>query len=147
MDVQQNPYQIGDEQKKRSSEFFGREFCLCAHGVQNRPPLQKFLDPPLVMVCGWIKCRWKAVFSLHIVINSEYIPNHEGNGSRSMILLRYTRVCRPFLKMAVTAVWGLFHDASISRSLQNTLVYLCAKFDAFMTKCTIGLLCRCTSNS
>ena len=49
--------------------------------------------------------------------------------------------------MAATAAWGPTDDAPISRSLQNTLVYVCAKFDAFMKKCTILQLSRCTNRA
>ena len=44
------------------------------------------------------------------------------------------------LKMAAMSAKGPIRDGSISKSVHNILVYLCAKFGAFMTKCTIGLL-------
>jgi len=44
------------------------------------------------------------------------------------------------LKMAAMSAKGPIRGGSISKSVHNMLVYLCAKFGAFMTKCTIGLL-------
>ena len=48
--------------------------------------------------------------------------------------------------MAAMSAKGPIRDGSISKSVHNILVYLCAKFGAFMKKCTIGLLiCPTTS--
>ena len=44
------------------------------------------------------------------------------------------------LKMAAMSAKGPIRDGSISKSVHNILVYLCAKFGAFMKKCTIGLI-------
>jgi len=45
---------------------------------------------------------------------------------------------QPFWKMAATATRGQLADGSTSEFVHNTLVYLCAKFGAFIKKCTIG---------
>ena len=50
------------------------------------------------------------------------------------------RLWRPFLKMAAMSAKGPIRDESTSRSVHNILVYLCAKFGAFMTQCKIGLI-------
>ena len=42
--------------------------------------------------------------------------------------------------MAAMAVRGRIHDGPVSKFVCNILVYLCAKFRAFMKKCTIGLI-------
>ena len=38
-------FKIGDEQKRKKGQ---EKKSVCTHGVQNRPPLKKFLDPPLI---------------------------------------------------------------------------------------------------
>ena len=57
-------------------------------------------------------------------------------------ILTHMRLWRPFWKMTAK---GPIRDGSTSKSLHNILVYLCAKFGAFMTKCTIGLI-SCSTN-
>jgi len=57
-----------------------------------------------------------------------------------------TCLCQPSWKMAAVAVRGPIHDGPISKFVHNILVYLCAKFDAFMIKCTIGLI-SCSTNT
>ena len=47
---------------------------------------------------------------------------------------------RPFWKMAAMSAKCPIWDGLISKFVHNILVYLCAKFGAFMTKCTIGLI-------
>ena len=42
--------------------------------------------------------------------------------------------------MAAMSAKGPSRDGSISKSVHDILVYLCSKFGAFMTKCTIGLV-------
>ena len=44
---------------------------------------------------------------------------------------------RPFCKMAATAVSGQICDGQMSRNICNILVYMSAKFGAFIAKCTI----------
>ena len=46
--------------------------------------------------------------------------------------------------MAAMAIRDQIGSGQISRSVQNMLFYKCAKFGAFITKCTIGQLCRLT---
>ena len=46
--------------------------------------------------------------------------------------------------MAATSSTGLIWNASISKNVQNILIYMCANFGAFRTIWTIGLLCRWT---
>ena len=46
--------------------------------------------------------------------------------------------------MAATSSTGLIWNASISKHVQNILIYMCANFGAFRTILTIGLLCRWT---
>jgi hypothetical protein len=41
--------------------------------------------------------------------------------------------------MAAMAARGRIHDGPISKFVHNRLDYLCAKFGAFIKKCTIGL--------
>ena len=52
----------------------------------------------------------------------------------------YYALMTAILKMAAMSAKGPIRDGSISKSVHNILVYLCAKFGAFMTKCTIGLI-------
>ena len=49
--------------------------------------------------------------------------------------IRTMRLWRPFLTifMAAMSAKGPIRDGSISKSVHNILVYLCAKFGAFMT--------------
>ena len=49
------------------------------------------------------------------------------------------RLWRPFSKMAAMAARGRIHDGPISKFVHNRLDYLCAKFGAFIKKCTISL--------
>ena len=46
---------------------------------------------------------------------------------------------RPFWKIAAMGAMMKIHDASISNSFYNTFGYMCTKFHAFATKCTIPL--------
>ena len=48
------------------------------------------------------------------------------------------------MKMAATAARGQLRDGPISKFLHNRLGYLCAKFGAFLKKCTIGSFTRPT---
>ena len=42
---------------------------------------------------------------------------------------------------------GTITSASISKTVYKVLIYMCTKFGAFFIKCTIHLVCRCTTGS
>ena len=52
------------------------------------------------------------------------------------------RLWRPCWKMAAMAARGRIYDGPISKFVYNRLDYRCAKFGAFIKKCTIGLNVR-----
>ena len=54
---------------------------------------------------------------------------------------RYNRMAA-ILKMAAKGEWGKISRGSLSQIAQNTLLYMCTNFGAFMKKWTIHLKCQ-----
>ena len=50
----------------------------------------------------------------------------------------------PFSKPATMADTGTIPHSSITENVHSVLMYMCTNFCAFITKWTIGLICRCS---
>ena len=97
-------------------------------------------EPLTLEACNW---HWQKAF---IILNNFYTRHFSSISSRNRVtdiftfLHLYYALMAAILKMAAMSAIGPIRDGSISKSVHNILVYLCAKFGAFMKNCTIGLL-------
>ena len=94
-------------------------------------------EPLTLEACNWY---WQKVL---VILNNFYTRHFSLICSRNMpgtfLHLDYALMAA-ILRMAAMSAKGPIRDGSTSKSVHNILVYLCAKFGAFMTKCTIGLI-------
>ena len=104
----------------------------CAYGGHLEKMAITF-EPLTLEACSWY---WqKALVILNNFIQGIFLISVQEIVPGTFLHLYYALMAA-ILKMAAK---GPIRDGSISKSVHNISVYLCAKVGAFVTKCTIGL--------
>ena len=99
------------------------------------------------LLCNYFKVAAvlpKRCRELWCSIQKKYHPKSAIKDNNYSTELFFNNAYWPFWKPATMADTGTISHASISENVQSVLIYMYTNLGAFITKWTIGLICRCT---